>query len=720
MMSNESAPTSIAPPPTSDSPRNPSPQMVSLSAGFVAGSSVPASAAVNRQIRIARIILRDFRAFPNNPDNYEFDLGDGKNMLLFGENGSGKSSLFHALRLLLSDQPPPKPFDDYRHVFTKGTEGTVTVTLTAGQVRDYTWNTGAGHPITHGGGQPFLDYIQRTTFLDYKSLLRTSLPYEDENCVDIFDLVLNTLLKNTIITGHSQPLPDEWKALKSFQPSSPPRGTEETDEDYRETVAEWPNPEQQKYDAVEDFWKIFDDFLARITTRANHYLAQYLQTNLTIEIKSAPKQQQDVSPERKLLLTARYAGHSVSHPAQFLNEARLSAIALALYLAATIETTPVGTTSVSGTGSSSHPGRLLVLDDPLLGIDLSHRLPLLDLLQSQDFAEWQVLLFTFDAHWFDMASDRLPEKFWVKHRLHAKVHPEKWEMPILEADAPYLDRAWSHIQSGDFKAAGVYLRTAWEDTMRVFCEVHPQIKVSLKREMHEYKAEDFWPLVRAYEVKPHHRLVDPGLSEEIDICRRYVLNPLCHNDPARPTREEVRSAHSSVSRLKILLEQQAMWFKQMDSQLRAATVQIIGDNEKIRERALKGLALPDDIALYCAGRLLANADPPLKVIAPLLRSAFDQALWRFCAKKAIQFTFTCDKPLNTNRLWQEATNGAGALATSHAALVAAINAHADLMVADSPDDSVFATKSVADLQSLFAALCGNGPANPPKMIMDSW
>jgi ABC-type uncharacterized transport system fused permease/ATPase subunit len=49
-------------------------------------------------MRISKIELSDFRAFPG-PQDYTLDLGpSGSNLLLYGENGSGKSSLFRAIQ----------------------------------------------------------------------------------------------------------------------------------------------------------------------------------------------------------------------------------------------------------------------------------------------------------------------------------------------------------------------------------------------------------------------------------------------------------------------------------------------------------------------------------------------------------------------------------------------------------------------------------------------
>ena len=55
-------------------------------------------------MRIAKIELNDFRALPG-PIPYLFELQDGKHSLVFGENGSGKSSLFLALVKLFNRKP---------------------------------------------------------------------------------------------------------------------------------------------------------------------------------------------------------------------------------------------------------------------------------------------------------------------------------------------------------------------------------------------------------------------------------------------------------------------------------------------------------------------------------------------------------------------------------------------------------------------------------------
>ena len=49
---------------------------------------------------ISKITIDGFKAFP---DNFPLEL-EGKNLLMYGENGSGKSSIYYALHSLLQSQ----------------------------------------------------------------------------------------------------------------------------------------------------------------------------------------------------------------------------------------------------------------------------------------------------------------------------------------------------------------------------------------------------------------------------------------------------------------------------------------------------------------------------------------------------------------------------------------------------------------------------------------
>jgi len=67
-------------------------------------------------MRIESIEVRDFGGFPAAfPCRFD---PNGKNLLLFGENGSGKSSLCRALRELFTVGRSARPFSKFRHRFT--------------------------------------------------------------------------------------------------------------------------------------------------------------------------------------------------------------------------------------------------------------------------------------------------------------------------------------------------------------------------------------------------------------------------------------------------------------------------------------------------------------------------------------------------------------------------------------------------------------------------
>jgi len=66
-------------------------------------------------MRITKIELENFRAFYNN---YVIDLNtSGKNLLVYGENWSGKSSLYKALKYFLDSHRQGLNFLDFKNIF---------------------------------------------------------------------------------------------------------------------------------------------------------------------------------------------------------------------------------------------------------------------------------------------------------------------------------------------------------------------------------------------------------------------------------------------------------------------------------------------------------------------------------------------------------------------------------------------------------------------------
>jgi hypothetical protein len=223
-------------------------------------------------------------------------------------------------------------------------------------------------------------------------------------------------------------------------------------------------------------------------------------------------------------------------------------------------------------------------------------------------------------------------------------------------------------------------------------------------------------------VKGAGPLVDEGLKAEIELHRRYDLNPLCHNDPARPTREEARRAHAALSRLHALIVQDVAWPKQINAELQEAAKAIIADDFPRLERALMGNVHPREFALLAACRLLAAPAPPIAETAMLLRCAFDRMLWRYCDRKGLTFIMKCDALLTTRDLWNEAKLGPSGLSATQPAFVTAIEAQDNLLLAPDPTPDVCAGKTQAELEALCLLFAGPNWKTElhPRAVMDGF
>lgn len=266
--------------------------------------------------------------------------------------------------------------------------------------------------------------------------------------------------------------------------------------------------------------------------------------------------------EPQLLLRTKFRGQTLDHPATFLNEARLTAIALALYLAALKVEIP------EAAGLTSPGPKLLVLDDVLIGLDLVHRLPILQIIEQQ-FSSFQVLLMTFDRGWYEVAKQQLSSGRWCHYELFS-VRVGDYEQPLLLPDEEHLYRALAFLDAGQVKAASVHVRTAFEDLLKFACQ-QLRLPVKFHASPRKMPASDFWAALKAatYDFKParqcafdgkgkihwwesapvKNHVVPPALQKRIEHAVSWVLNPLSHSEGVDRYRSEIEDAIYAVDDL---------------------------------------------------------------------------------------------------------------------------------------------------------------------------
>ena len=167
-------------------------------------------------MRITEIEIKNFRGFYGT---YRICLcKKGSNLLVYGENGSGKSSLYFALKLFLeSGDHTSYRFENDQNIFITDA-GYIKLCLRADQWSKqdtYEWS----ESVRETEDELIIEASKTKGFLDYKSLLNTHYIHPENNPVNVFNLLVATLLANTVNT-EGRSLATDWADI---QPPFPRR-----------------------------------------------------------------------------------------------------------------------------------------------------------------------------------------------------------------------------------------------------------------------------------------------------------------------------------------------------------------------------------------------------------------------------------------------------------------------------------------------------------------
>ena len=374
-------------------------------------------------MRITDIEIKNFRAFPKT---YEINLSKaGKNLLVYGENGSGKSSLYLALKYFIEsslvtndERNKGNDFISHQNIFVKD-PGHIKLSFGADpqlQKDTYEWSK----TVIETTDELIIETAKASGFLDYKDLLGVHYLQPEGEAVNVFDLLVETLLANTVNPGTNRTLAEVWN--DDIRGPYPRRDAKNKFAALEQRIAVFNDDLANRLEELRPkVREILDKFGYKVDLDLDFQGVTYNHTNKTLD-------------NQQILLNVKFFDKEVSKQYLLLNEAKLSAIAISIYLS-----------SILLLPKPESKLRILALDDVLIGLDMSNRFPVLDILEEY-FKDHQIFLMTYDKAWFQIAKQRLDEKNWKYTEFYFKATDE-YEIPVCKEDRPYLEKAKEFLDS---------------------------------------------------------------------------------------------------------------------------------------------------------------------------------------------------------------------------------------------------------------------------------
>lgn len=479
-------------------------------------------------MRIRSIEITNYKAFLGS---YKINVGC-KNLFIYGENGSGKSSLYYALKDFFQSSIEDIDLNELENIFvSEKKKGKTSIKVvfkpnSQGQkkLQAYHFNTEkndsrAIHDTSIRDGN------RLKSFLGYKHLLAIHYLKKDDT-INLFDLLVNGVLKHFkyTLTGGKE-LGELWADVEESISRSTGRAY----------------PINKKKADVNAAIKIFNEAFGELfRLKSPEYILKHTMPilahfNHSIDLnlqfpQLRPNSDYSAIEGAKVQVKLKYAGKQIGKPHLFLNEARLSAVAISIYLGMIKR-------HVQGI-----PCKVLFLDDIFIGLDISNRLPLLHLLETE-FSEYQVFITTYDKPWFEYAKGTLEQKpDWKVMEFYAQICTDGTEVPVIFDNQDLVFKAKHHLQHCDYKAAAIYIRSAYEKIIRNYCK-RKHKPVVFKTHLKDYKANDFWSVIKDE--------IAESTRNDIEQYRLLVMNAISHyNTEKHEIKTELKDTIKAVENLK--------------------------------------------------------------------------------------------------------------------------------------------------------------------------
>ena len=429
--------------------------------------------------KINTIRLSNFKFFgKEEPINI-----DGKNLLLYGENGSGKSSLFWGIYTLLEASfKQSVETDKYFQPFGTNEESLVNIYATKQtcpislkehcdscikiKADDDTEYVLSLLDSTICGNTNAQESRKATDFINYQSIFKFQ-DFKNSEKPNLYEVFNYSVLP--YITFPSFPIKGKTLTNAGAMWEEYKKGPGTTTNYKGDTIQVYKN--SLEYTNFQKFEKHFNEHFKKLMEFVNSHASDYVKKlgyNIEFELKyTSPShikkdKNYEWTPFGIDLIITNYNNLAVQikKPQSFLNEAKMSAIAVAIRLA--IIDQRIGEAVPDAL-------KVLVLDDLMISLDMSNRDKLMDLLLDNFAKRYQILFFTHDSNLYNFVDCKIREhkmsSQWLKKEMYiGKDESNKYEYPVIvDGETDSLSKSKKYFEANDYTTCALYIRKALEE-----------------------------------------------------------------------------------------------------------------------------------------------------------------------------------------------------------------------------------------------------------------
>ncbi|MEP2936363.1 MAG: hypothetical protein ABJM06_11850 [Gilvibacter sp.] len=524
---------------------------------------------------INELKIKNFKAF--NEESV-ISLG-GKHLLLYGENGSGKSSIYWSLYTLLqsttkSEDEIEKYFDrsnneNLLNVFSNNDEAHISVSA-LDEISTYHKIDRAGYTIEGTSARAFsyLEALNNSSDFIAHRLLINFYNFRNSKEINLWEVFVRDIFPFITTTYNSrtytlsQLFKDIMETLPyyNFNLSRQTFKVRQSNHHQRIATNNKINALNQALNTeltiinglVNTFYT--DNFKENYEENIEislHYSTELLFGDIVQKEKRGviaylfPSKKHIKLNDPFIKLNIRNqkedgSWQDILRPQSYFNEAKLTQIALSIRFALTEQR------------MGAFDGQFLALDDLLVSLDMSNRDKVLDIILGKFAQHYKIYLFTHEKSFFDFCLYKIKQYSQKSNWNIQEIYepPIKGEKPIIvDSDFSNFDKAEKYFKAKDYIATSLYLRKEFEKVVKE--RLPKEYTVTVDGEFHNLA--HYWKLFREHykALSLDMDTVAPNMNNDFEQSKAFILNKQAHHNLSEPVYNiELKKVFTLLNELK--------------------------------------------------------------------------------------------------------------------------------------------------------------------------